>query len=654
MLLGKESRHDAPALSSIGSKTHNRTRRGAFVWSDFGGFKNGDETDSRLTASREASEETRGIFGDGDVSRSTRLFALQLQNAPPTAFNNPAWVEGVEKAALDPQNEFLPMKLVSGEGAELSGVGWRGTRPGASQYSCWIAPVPYKSVTGPGWWSQQQGGSSFTGNDGEKVQVAWVPLRELASIISTCASPRPPAWSVVSVPLTTASEVSLSLASPAGTSVKSTERSTAVDWKEPMVLYPPFVSLLTESPIFLKWAAAELGLADTPLVVLSLNGWRGLPVSTSVAQVAATATHKQQSDGESSSPRKMTKRERKAARSVAARGRGAHSGHATTTTSTSTSRRGPVVGGSALPSADARESPQLIEDGLFLGSLEDALDERALKKRRITHVLYLNKATDAPWAANYVYRIIGINDMPKEDISVWLPSALSFISNARATGGRVLVHCMMGKSRSATVVAAWLMWKRQERLEPILSQMQRVRSIVNPNPGFVAQLKAAERQLVAGSFFIERHWATMERVAAQQMQMRGQDGGDAALQASSFLGELETVGGEMAWGCSWCGHELFTNHAIIRHENAGKGVCSLLIHVDESGVDWLLQEFWSGDADPVDGGPILCPGCSVVTGKWSWSGVVCECSHRVVPGFQFARPSLQVVVRSTRIGRAEN
>ena len=50
---------------------------------------------------------------------------------------------------------------------------------------------------------------------------------------------------------------------------------------------------------------------------------------------------------------------------------------------------------------------------------------------------------------------IPVEDVDYADLLIHLPSAVRFIDQALRDGGVVLVHCVQGLSRSATVVAAY-------------------------------------------------------------------------------------------------------------------------------------------------------------------------------------------------------
>ncbi|XP_014562678.1 hypothetical protein COCVIDRAFT_83486 [Bipolaris victoriae FI3] len=68
-----------------------------------------------------------------------------------------------------------------------------------------------------------------------------------------------------------------------------------------------------------------------------------------------------------------------------------------------------------------------------------------------------------------------------------------------ASGGGVFVHCAMGKSRSATLVCAYLIWKYNISPEAALEQLCEGRPICDPNPGFKEQLEVWSAMCRAGS-----------------------------------------------------------------------------------------------------------------------------------------------------------
>lgn len=85
-----------------------------------------------------------------------------------------------------------------------------------------------------------------------------------------------------------------------------------------------------------------------------------------------------------------------------------------------------------------------------------------------------------------------VDDHEEEDILTFLPAAVSFISAAlESPDAGVLVHCLAGVSRSATVVAAWLLAQRVVANVPeAVALMRSARRWANPNPGFLKQLEA--------------------------------------------------------------------------------------------------------------------------------------------------------------------
>lgn len=70
-----------------------------------------------------------------------------------------------------------------------------------------------------------------------------------------------------------------------------------------------------------------------------------------------------------------------------------------------------------------------------------------------------------------------------------MEKSLQFIDKHRSQGKTVLVHCRSGKSRSVTVVIAYIMLRQQKKFEEALFIVQTRRPGVNPNPAFRKLLK---------------------------------------------------------------------------------------------------------------------------------------------------------------------
>ena len=65
-----------------------------------------------------------------------------------------------------------------------------------------------------------------------------------------------------------------------------------------------------------------------------------------------------------------------------------------------------------------------------------------------------------------------------------------------ANGGKVLVHCYAGLSRSVTVIVAYLMQNERMLLDEALRFVKHKRPYAQPNPGFLKQLVEFELELI--------------------------------------------------------------------------------------------------------------------------------------------------------------
>ncbi|VDM71917.1 unnamed protein product [Strongylus vulgaris] len=130
-----------------------------------------------------------------------------------------------------------------------------------------------------------------------------------------------------------------------------------------------------------------------------------------------------------------------------------------------------------------------IIPNLYLGSLRDAVDVHQLKKHHIQYVVSVHDLTAHHPAHEHLKVLkIQLSDCSSANISSHFSVTNQFIHEARLRQASVLVHCLAGVSRSATVVAAYLMTLCDMTFFNAITFMSRKRPVVNPNFGFRMQL----------------------------------------------------------------------------------------------------------------------------------------------------------------------
>merc|ERR1719203_593344 len=126
--------------------------------------------------------------------------------------------------------------------------------------------------------------------------------------------------------------------------------------------------------------------------------------------------------------------------------------------------------------------PQLdlaVVDGSTLEASEDGGDGAARELGRKRLFLCFDDREDAEISASFPVSNAFIAEAAETQLSPGVPS-------------RVFVHCMAGRSRSATVVIAYLMQAQRWSLRQALDHVKVRRPIVFPNVGFLQQLRRYE------------------------------------------------------------------------------------------------------------------------------------------------------------------
>ncbi|XP_033956189.1 dual specificity protein phosphatase 13A [Pseudochaenichthys georgianus] len=138
---------------------------------------------------------------------------------------------------------------------------------------------------------------------------------------------------------------------------------------------------------------------------------------------------------------------------------------------------------------------------LYIGNVAVAQNRKTLNKLGITHVLNTAHSKQGSigdqsfYGDSCVYFGIPAEDSDRFDLSENFKPAAAFIHKAlKSKDGKVLVHCIMGMSRSATLVLAYLMLRQHFILRDALKHIVQKRPIY-PNKSFLSLLLKLDQQL---------------------------------------------------------------------------------------------------------------------------------------------------------------
>jgi atypical dual specificity phosphatase len=152
----------------------------------------------------------------------------------------------------------------------------------------------------------------------------------------------------------------------------------------------------------------------------------------------------------------------------------------------------------AAPLSGKKQPAACIVPGLlYLGPVNATSDAEYLKREGITHILSVGKSPQGHFDG-MSYERLRLTDEEDSDIGYVVARACEYIDAVAAANGKVLVHCVAAISRSPTVVAAYLMLRRGMKLRESLETLVEARPAVAPNPGFMRQLAAIEKDAFDG------------------------------------------------------------------------------------------------------------------------------------------------------------
>ena len=140
-----------------------------------------------------------------------------------------------------------------------------------------------------------------------------------------------------------------------------------------------------------------------------------------------------------------------------------------------------------------------ITDKIYLGNEDTARDKNILKELNISNILICAEGCEPFFSNEFKYKILYLDDDIEEDLLSWLKEGFDFIDSSK---DNVYIHCVMGISRSASVVIAYMMYKNKMKYDDAYDYVFNKRKVISPNSGFINQLKKLEKILFDNNYIL--------------------------------------------------------------------------------------------------------------------------------------------------------
>ncbi|CAL3967559.1 unnamed protein product [Diplocarpon coronariae] len=323
----------------------------------------------------------------------------------------------------------------------------------------------------------------------------------------------------------------------------------------------------------------------------------------------------------------------------------------------------------------------LGDDELYVGGIFTLRRKNALEATGITHIVSVLKYDfkDFQDWEKFEQLSIEVDDVDDEDLLVQFERTGKFIedglkSEKEGKGGRVLIHCAMGKSRSVTVTIAFLLRKYSHlTVKSALDLIRQSRPIAEPNDGFMAQLRLYKEMGCPRD--IEAHPKYQRWLYDQEVGVALAAG--MAPDRVRFRDEeehVETSSGEkeIELRCRKCRRTLATTPYLVDHVPTppksqpftSEGPISSLVpcqppaplhsactHHFLHPVSWMRPALEMG----LLSGRLECPNpkCGGQLGRYAWQGMRCSCGVWICPAFSLQKGRVDEVTKRGETGLAQ-
>jgi protein-tyrosine phosphatase len=136
-----------------------------------------------------------------------------------------------------------------------------------------------------------------------------------------------------------------------------------------------------------------------------------------------------------------------------------------------------------------------VTENLYISDYIGAYNISFLKSNKITHILVCARELPCRFPGSFEYLHLDLDDTAKSDLSKHIIPSLDFIKTGLGDGGRILVHCSMGVSRSSSIIISYLIQYKGFTYKNALNLLKNKHPEAQPSSAFEKQLIKFEKKL---------------------------------------------------------------------------------------------------------------------------------------------------------------
>ena len=136
-----------------------------------------------------------------------------------------------------------------------------------------------------------------------------------------------------------------------------------------------------------------------------------------------------------------------------------------------------------------------VMENIYLGGINSVYDKDELKKLGVKNIVSVIAGFEPPYSDDFNYIVLNALDTVNTDLKEFFSVTNDFIDESLDNSQKILIHCMAGRSRSVTILAAYIIKTYGMDVTNTLNTIKAARFDIEPNEYFISQLEKYYKEL---------------------------------------------------------------------------------------------------------------------------------------------------------------